>query len=230
MGLAKILLAAVNWRPSYRIIYEHPPDREIFAAVADEGDIDALLELERMTSARALRENEPEGLLRELDAVTGTGKNFVAAAFSYFKPGGSRFSDGSWGVYYCAEKLRTAVKETVFHTSEFLKRTQEPPCRLSMFVIMANLRGELFDLRNHQKTFPQYYRPADYAASQTFGREVMNEKGNGIAYSSVRDPDGGSCAAVFRPRVLSHARRERRLLYEWDGKTISTKEVRDFPA
>jgi len=41
----------------------------------------------------------------------------------------------------------------------------------------------------------------------------------GIAYDSVRHR-GGECAAIFRPPALSNCRRERNLVFEWNGKEI----------
>ncbi len=36
----------------------------------------------------------------------------VMAPFTHLNPKGSRFSDGSYGVYYAAKRLSTAIAET----------------------------------------------------------------------------------------------------------------------
>jgi hypothetical protein len=227
LGL-KVPVSAVRWRPSYRIIHEHPEDREIFSRVAEREDVEALLALERLTSARAKRESEFSPVLKELDRVTGPGRAFVEAAFAYPNPEGSRFSDGSWGVYYCALRLNTAIRETVFHRARFLERTQEPPCRLNMIVLLANLDGHFRDLRGLVERFPRYFRRSDYSAPRKFGRAVKEEDGDGVVYPSVRDDTGGLCAAVFRPQTLSYARRHQRLIYEWDGREIRPYTMTEF--
>ena len=45
------------------------------------------------------------------------------AAFTHLNPEGSRFSDGSWGVFYAAHSVATAVEETVYHRERFLAAT-----------------------------------------------------------------------------------------------------------
>ena len=50
----------------------------------------------------------------------------------------------------------------------------------------------------------------------------MHQNGsNGIVYESVRH-EGGECAAVCRPRLLSNCRQERHLCYVWDRVRIET--------
>ena len=59
------------------------------------------------------------------------------------------------------------------------------------------------------------------AAGQVLAQPLRKAGSNGIAYDSVRF-EGGECAAVFRPRLLSKARQERHLCYVWDGCRIVT--------
>lgn len=47
------------------------------------------------------------------------------SAFCTLNPLESRFSDGSWGVYYGADHLDTAAAEVSHHRSLFLARTRE---------------------------------------------------------------------------------------------------------
>ena len=57
------------------------------------------------------------------ERVSGPGATPVMAAFTHLNPGGSRFSDGSYGVYYAAHSLETAIAEVSHHRAIFLRRT-----------------------------------------------------------------------------------------------------------
>jgi hypothetical protein len=43
-------------------------------------------------------------------------------------PQGSRFSDGTYSVFYCARKQDPAIAETRYHAALFMAATHEPPC------------------------------------------------------------------------------------------------------
>ena len=81
------------------------------------------------------------------ERVSGPGATPVMAAFTHLNPEGSRFSDGSYGVYYAAHSLATAVAEVSHHRTVFLRRTDEPAIDLDMRLITANVEAELHDLR-----------------------------------------------------------------------------------
>ncbi|MDF2974655.1 MAG: uncharacterized protein K0R61_5105 [Microvirga sp.] len=45
------------------------------------------------------------------------------APFTHLNPKGSRFSDGSYGVYYAADRLSTAIAETAHHFASFARES-----------------------------------------------------------------------------------------------------------
>ena len=143
------------------------------------------------------------------------------AAFTHLSPEGSRFSDGTFGVFYAAKDLDTAIAETRHHRERFMRATGQPRMELDMRVYLVDLVGNLHDLRDQNATYPLVYRPDNYAVSQNLARELHRTGSSGIAYDSVRH-EGGECAAVFRPRLLSNCRQERHLCYVWDGRQIET--------
>lgn len=69
------------------------------------------------------------------------------AAFTHLNPNGSRFSDGSYGVYYAAREQETAIYETVYHAERFLRDSREAPIEQDMRVYIAPIEGDLHDLR-----------------------------------------------------------------------------------
>ena len=90
-----------------------------------------------------------------------------------------------------------------------------------MRVYAVDLDADLHDIRAMRDSHPAYYHPTSYAMSQELGRALRDAGSDGVVYRSVRD-EGGECAAVFRPRLLSNCRQERHLCYVWDGRVIST--------
>ncbi len=213
-------MSAVAWRPSYRVIPSRFPPIDLFERVNhDPSDWDLLSELEGQTSARLRAEAGEIHLVRKEDRRFGPGWTPVMAAFCHFSQDGSRFSDGSFGVYYCALTEATAIAETRYHAERFMRESAEAPTLLQQRVYLSDLTGSLIDLRPSSAEADQLLAPDSWVHGQAFGLEARENGEDGIAYPSVRHP-GGECAAVFRPSALSATRQGRHLGYEWDGKRI----------
>jgi hypothetical protein len=211
----------VTWLPSWRIIPSRFPPIQLFERVTDPTDLDAVLELESLTNDRVRAEVGQLDLIPLEDRLAGPGTSPIIAAFTHLNPDGSRFSDGSYGVYYAARALETAIAETRHHREQFMRATAEPPMELDMRVYLADLDAPLHDIRGMRETLSAVYAPDAYGASQALGRRLRAQNSWGIAYDSVRH-EGGECVGVFRPPALRHCRQERHLCYVWDGQRIST--------
>lgn len=211
-------LSAVQWRPSYRVVPSRFPPIDLFERVAAPDDWDLLNLLEGQTSARLREEAGAIHMVREEDRRYGPGWTPVMAAFCHFNGQGSRFSDGAFGVYYCALSEATAIAETRYHAERFLRDSSEPPMQLQQRVYLSDLAGMLHDLRGEPSAAP-LLDPDDWREGQALGRQVWEAQGDGIVYPSVRDP-GDECAAVLRPPVMSATRQGRHLGYDWDGERI----------
>lgn len=219
----------VAWKPCWRLIPSRYPEEKVFARVTDPGDQAAIEALEGMTSDRMRQERGEVSLVPPADRVKGRGSTYIMAAFSYLPPSGSRFTDGTFGVYYAARMIETGIAETRFHRERFMRRTKEGPMRLQMRALAATLDAGLHDIRGMAKPYAKVYSRTSYGESQGLGLKLRKAGSYGIAYDSVRNA-GGECAAIFRPPALSHCRQERHLIYEWDGKTISKVfELREYP-
>jgi hypothetical protein len=105
------------------------------------------------------------------------------AAFTHLNPEGSRFSDGSYGVYYCAQTLDTALAEVRYRQERFLRRTNEGPLRLELRLYLSDLDAKLTDVRK----LPEYHLPDDYGPGQRLGR-VLREGRQGWCAVSQRSP------------------------------------------
>src|SRR5690348_8865894 len=90
-------VAATGWRV-YRIIPTIFPPVSIFDDIVDLADLDALYEVEDLTNDRVREQLGQLQLVAPEDRVTGSGTTPIMAAFTHLSPGGSRFTDGSFGV------------------------------------------------------------------------------------------------------------------------------------
>ena len=214
-------LGNVDWRPCWRLVSSRFPPAGLFDRVAEPEDLEIVLAIEGMTNSRLRDEAGEITLVPPEDRVSGPGTTPIMAAFTHLNPEGSRFSDGSYGVYYAAKDIDTAIRETCFHTERFLAATDEPPIEVDMRSYASDLESQMHDIRAMQAHLPEIYEPDPdcYAAGQALARKLRDEGSNGIVYSSVRKV-GGECVAVFRPRILSPVHQGAHYCYLWDGEKI----------
>ena len=223
---ASVPLARVSWRPSYRLIASRYPTVGLYDAIADPADLDAVYAIEALTNPRLRDEIGELQLVPATERVSGPGATPVMAAFTHLNPEGSRFSDGSYGVYYAAHSLATAVAEVSHHRSAFLRRTDEPMIELDLRLITANVEADLHDLGKAGGGDPRADRfaaaldPDRYGAPQGLGRALREAGSWGLRFPSVRDP-GGECVGIFRPRALRHAKAAAHIALQWDGQRIT---------
>lgn len=211
----------VDWKPGWRIIPSRFPPIALFERVADPGDLEAVFAIEALTNPRLRDEAGDIRLVAPEDRISGPGTSIIMASFTHLNPEGSRFGDGTFGVFYAANDLDTAVAETRYHRERFMRATHQGRMELDMRVYLVDLMAPLHDLRGRRNDYPLVYHPDDYAAGQQLAASLRRVGANGIAYDSVRR-QGGECSAVFRPRFLSNCRQERHLCYVWDGHRIAS--------
>jgi hypothetical protein len=214
-----IPITSETWRPTFRLIPSRFPPVLAFDRVADPADLDAVFYVEGLTNDRLREELGELHLVDPEDRVAGDGSTPIMAAFTHLNPNGSRFSDGSYGVYYAARSEETALRETIHHRECFMRESNEPAMDLDMRMYYSDLNGDLHDIRKHRKSNTEWYDPDDYTASQLVGQKLKAGGSFGILYQSVRH-DGGECVAVLRPPVLSPCIQGPHYTYVWDGKEI----------
>lgn len=214
-------VAHIDWKPCWRIIPSRFPPIQLFERVTEPDDLEAIFELESLTNPRLRDEVGEIRLVPPEDRISGPGTSILMAAFTHLNPEGSRFTDGTYGVFYAANDLDTAIAETMYHRERFMRATAQAHMDLDMRVYLIDLVGDLHDLRGQKTTYPLFYHNDHYASAQHLAKSLRKDGSNGITYDSVRR-DGGECVAVFRPPLLSNARQERHLCYVWDGARITT--------
>ncbi|WP_206995911.1 RES family NAD+ phosphorylase [Trinickia mobilis] len=215
-------ITPLDWSPAYRVIPTRFPAVNLFDRVASPEDFDALYALEAMTNDRLRTEVGELDLVPLEERRFGPGYGPIMAAFTHLNPLGSRFSDGTYGVFYCARERRTAIAETRFHTGNFLAATNEAPMRQQMRLYTVIAQGGAVDLRGNAALDAAVLSPADYAAGQVLGRAVRAAGAAGIAYPSVRDAEGGECLAAFKTTILRDCHHAAYLEYNWNGSAIDS--------
>jgi hypothetical protein len=218
-----IPLAALAWLPCHRLIASRYPTVGLYDDIARPEDLDVVFAIEALTNPRIRQELGALSLVPPADRVSGPGATLIMASFTHLNPEGSRFSDGSYGVYYGADKLETAVAEVSYHRARFLARTAEPEIDVDLRWIEAELNQQVHDLRSGsvgKDDLSDICDPDHYGASQSLGRSLRGKGSTALVYDSVRHA-GGQCVAVFVPRALARARAAGHLSLHWDGQRIS---------
>jgi hypothetical protein len=223
IDLSAVAINRITWLSCWRLVPSRFPPDGLFDRVASAADLDIVFAIEALTNDRLRDEAGDIRLVAPEDRIAGPGTTPIMAAFTHLNPEGSRFTDGSYGVYYAARDIDTAIAETCFHRARFLVATQQPATEIDMRSYAADLDADLHDIRYRQAEMPEIYAAdiANYGAGQDLARRLRNVNANGIAYSSVR-AEGGECVAVFKPRLLSPVRQGAHFCYVWDGEQIKT--------
>lgn len=204
----------------HRIVSSRFPPVLLFDIARSGEEARLLAELEGITNDRIRDEIGELHLVPEDEGVYGPGCTPIMAAFCH--PAASRFSDGSFGIYYAALEANTAVIETVFRREKDLRDASLPPEILEMrryvgrvvqpmTLLPTTHRGALLD-------------PDDYSASRPFGAAMKARNVWGLYYESVRDAPNGRCVAALRPRALAVPVQTSHYRYYWNGRTIERVE------
>jgi len=206
----------VRWAEAHRIISARHPPIEIFEGVASAEDFDELLAVEELTNPRIRDAVGDLTRVPKEERVFGEGSSWIMAAFTHGRRP-SRFSDGSFGVYYAARHLLTSIKETAFHYARFLRASASPAGEpLDVRVLTSNS----VDGRFHTISVARYLDPDSYVASQAMGRELRDAGSNGVVYPSVRH-HGGRCLGAFRANAVPAPNTTGFLRYRFDGQAIT---------
>jgi len=180
-----------------------------------------LAAIEGLTNDRLRDEIGQIGLVPPMERIAGPGASPIMAAFTYVGFA-SRFTDGSYGVYYASDRLAGAIKEIVHHQEVFLRRTSEPATRIQMRLYVGSISADLHDVRGG---WPAVHDPDSYVASQRLALSLRKIGSDGIVYDSVRLVAAANVAA-FRPRILAspsgkaHVKQGEHIHLEWNGTRI----------
>ncbi len=220
MSLAVPPLRHVVWPSTHRIIRSIYPPADLFEDIADPADWELIASAEAKTNPRVRDQVGAIHLVPPERRVTGPGASWAMAPFTHVsedRP--SRFSAGTYGVYYAGDRFEVALAETVHHFGLFMRRTREPPAMADFRELVGRLDATLHDLRGDHR-FEAALDPEDWRAAQELGRRLRDaEASDGLVYPSVRWPAGDAVAA-FWPDVAGVPVQGRHLCYRWTGDRV----------
>ncbi|MFO7854236.1 MAG: RES family NAD+ phosphorylase [Paracoccaceae bacterium] len=214
-------VARVVWPRTHRLVMSHYPPIDLYDDIAGPEDWALLTAAVQRSNPRIRAAVGDLSLVPVERRLSGPGSDGVMAAFTHVSPDRtSRFSDGSYGVYYAGESIETALHEHGFHMGRFYAATSENPGWLGeVRELVGSVDAELIDLRDDEARDLLDPDPAKYPVAQEFARKAREEGADGLVYPSVRRP-GGECIGTFWPDVVSPARQGEHYRYHWDGARI----------
>ena len=217
----KVPSRRVRWNATYRLISSRYPPIELFERIAPQSDWQALHLLEALTDPRLRDAVGNISLVPTSKRINGPNASVVMAPFTHCstsKP--TRFSDGTYGIYYARRKFVTALLEVSFHMARFHRATIDPPMTDQYRTYKGSIDKIMNDIRGGGYEDLLQPDPRDYGKSQAFAATLRDAGSNGIVYPSVRH-NGGQCIAAFWPNVVSLPMQSQHITLKWNGRSIS---------
>jgi hypothetical protein len=211
----------VRWRSAFRLVPSRYPPIEVFERIADPDDWQLLYELEGLTNPRLRQQVGEISLIPPSRRVSGPGATVVMAPFTHASPDRpSRFSGGSYGLYYAGMRFETALREVAFHMGQFYGSTNDGAHDEAYRSYQGTVDSALHDLR--KGSFERFLDPdpTKYAPAQELGRQLRDAGSNGIVYPSVRHTTG-QCIGAFWPDVVGIPVQAKHIMLKWDGERVS---------
>jgi len=152
-----------------------------------------------------------------------------AIGYPFAQPNWSRtrFSDGSFGVWYGSRAAETTVYETAYHWVNGLLADAglvRDGMSIERKVYLVRCDAALVDLRAAFSRHPSLRSGHDYVACQAIGRRLNVEGHPGLITGSVRHADGENLA-ILRPVVLSSPRMQFYLTYRLTAGTVYVERL-----
>lgn len=211
---------------TYRLVNSKFPPIALFDDVADAADFEALYQIQAMTNPRLQNElGRLELIPREQIPFGIPGCSYATAPFTHVNPAGSRFSNGSFGVLYLADRMDTAIAEVRHHQERYWSNV--PELNYERFVFRG-LACSFTDAGMRDATAvplsEPVYDPDDYAHSHRLGSETKRASCPGLRYNSVRCP-GNVCWALMTPRPVTSIIQAAHFEMIWSGQIISVNRI-----
>lgn len=206
----------LRWTPGYRIIRTIYPPVDLFEDIADPADWDLLVSAEAKLNPRIRDEVGNLALVPMSRRIDGPTASIAMGAFTHVsvdRP--SRFSDGTYGVWYCGDRVEVALAETAHHFQRFMRATNEPPADADFRLLTCAVSGDV------EVALADCLADEDWEPGQHFGRLVRARGRDGIRYRSVRYA-AGEAAAIFWPDCLTlPITQNQQFRYRWNGTRMT---------
>ena len=207
-------LVRVEWLKYYRIIRMVPPI-ELFEDVQrNPAEWESVIESKNEDDATYWNLAGNLSNAPPTRRVGGSGANWVMSPFAHKSP--SRFSDGSFGVFYAGNSEQVAIAETIYHHERKMSDFQAAPNWTSDFQLLV---GSVATALHNLDYVPGVLDPDNYNLSRRAGMELRNAGSDGLTWTSVRH-SGGRCIGVFWPDVVAIPIATTRYSYHWDEERV----------
>lgn len=195
-------LGTMGSTKAFRLVNSKYPPVELFDDVADTAEFEALYEIQALTNPRLLTLTGDLNLVPQEEIPFGiAGCSYAIAPFTHVNPDGSRFSDGSFGVLYLADRMATALAEVRYHQERYWRGVEGLQYERFVFRGLAcTFDCEVRDATVLDPSDP-VYDPEDYGPARKLGRTLRRQKSPGIRFFSVRN-SGAVCWGLFSPRPV----------------------------
>lgn len=152
--------------------------------------------------------------------------NAIAWPFRHWQA--SRYSDGTFGVWYGCDSAETSVFETAYHWYHGLLgdagfEHEDVIAERRLYGVACD--AALLDLRPQLKKFPALLHKTDYGFCQAIGARLRREGHPGLVTRSVRHA-AGTNYAVLNAAVLSAPKMLGQLRYRLQGGRIRVEKQR----
>lgn len=130
----------------------------------------------------------------------------TAIGYPFYNSSQSRFSDGTFGVWYGADSIETTVYETAYHWQKILLADagfNQLGVEIERRIYMVQCDSLLIDFRPKIKTHPEIMHASDYTATHAIGSKLHREGHPGLITTSAR-MGRGDVYAIFNSNVLSN--------------------------
>ncbi len=208
----------VTWARAFRVVRSIYPPSDPFEDIAAPDDRPLIASGEAKSDPQVRDESGEIALVPSERRVRGPASTSVMAAFAHLsrnRP--TRFSDGTYGVYYAGSGFDVALHQTVYHFERFMVATDEPAMTADFRELVGPVGGDLHDLRGDRR-FAACLDENDYSVAQEqAGRLRRVHESSGLVYPSLRCQTGEAIAA-FWPHVVGPPERLRHLACRWNGR------------
>lgn len=153
---------------------------------------------------------------------------FNAIAWPFRNWQASRFSYGSFGIWYGSSAEETTVYESVYHwyhglVSDAGFEHQTVVSERKLYTVVC--KAALLDFRPLiPRHFPDLIHKTDYTFAQSVGRRMHREGHPGLLTFSARYASGENFA-IFNPAVLSDPRHYGYLTYRLENSRIAVEKT-----
>jgi hypothetical protein len=153
--------------------------------------------------------------------------NAIAWPFTHWQS--SRFSDGSFGVWYGCDSVETTVYETAYH---WLKKFITDAGFENEYVIAerkvyeVNCDAALLDLRPLTASYSQLIHPTDYSFAQSLGARLHQEGHPGVVTYSARKALSSNYV-ILNSQILSNPQLHCQVSYRLEDEYLIVEKQKN---